>query len=143
MSNLSYRTMSSQDFDALLELWEHTPGVDITAADSPTGFRSFLDRNPKLSFVATVDDRIIAGLMCGHDGRRGFIHHLVVIPEFRRQGVASMLVDKSLNKLEQLGIEKCHLFIRRDNPEGLAFWESIGWKERLELTMASYVLEKG
>ncbi len=138
MSTIRYRSMLPEDFEALHQLWEITPGVDITSADTPEGLSFFLDRNPGLSFIAESGGQLVGGIMCGHDGRRGFIHHLVVYTPFRRQSIARTLVQKSLYELELLGIEKCHLFIRRDNESGLKFWERIGWKERLELTMASF-----
>lgn len=138
MPAIQYRPMHPEDFDALYELWEITPGVDTTRADTPEGLEFFLERNPGLSFVAISGGQLVGGIMCGHDGRRGFIHHLVVYTPFRRQGIARKLVQHSLDQLAVLGLEKCHLFIRRDNALGLKFWEGVGWKERLELTMASY-----
>lgn len=138
MAAVQYRPMHIDDFGALYELWQNTPGVDITHADTPEGLNFFLERNPGLSFVAITGGQLVGGIMCGHDGRRGFIHHLVVYTPFRRQGIARRLVQYSLDQLSIIGLEKCHLFIRRDNTLGLKFWEGIGWKERLELTMASF-----
>lgn len=138
MAIIHYREMLSQDFDSLFELWTQTPGVDVTRADTPEGLGFFLDRNPGLSFVAESGGQIVGAIMCGHDGRRGFIHHLVVFTPFRRQGVARKLVVMSLAQLEQIGLEKAHLFIRRDNVSGLDFWKSVDWKERIDLTMASF-----
>jgi len=141
MTAVRYRSMQPEDFNALYELWTTTPGVDVTRADTPAGLERFLNRNPGLSFVAESGGQIVAAIMCGHDGRRGFIHHLVVYTPFRRQGIASTLVNRSMSTLELIDIEKCHLFIRRENKMGLKFWESLGWKERLELTMASYTFD--
>ena len=138
MTTIRLRQMQAEDFDALYELWTTTPGVDVTRADTPEGLERFLNRNPGLSFVAESGGQIVGAIMCGHDGRRGFIHHLVVYTPFRRQGVASMLVTRSLNTLELIDLEKCHLFIRQDNQAGLKFWKSLEWQERIELTMASY-----
>ncbi len=140
MAAVRYREMLAQDFDALLELWTQTPGVDVTAADTYDGLTFFLERNPGTSFIAESGGQIVGAIMCGHDGRRGFIHHLVVYTPFRRQGIARYLVQLSMGQLEQIGLEKCHLFIRRDNQSGLKFWESLEWKERIELTMASFTL---
>jgi len=141
MNSVQYRSMLPEDFGALLELWSNTPGVDVTRSDTFEGLSFFLERNPGLSFVAESGGQIIAAIMCGHDGRRGFIHHLVVYTPFRRQGIAQNLVTSSLNALELIGLEKCHLFIRRDNTTGLQFWKKIGWEERLELAMASFTFE--
>lgn len=138
MPAVRYRPMKIEDFEGLYELWRNTPGVDITLTDTLDGLAFFLERNPGLSFVAESGGQLIGGILCGHDGRRGFIHHLVVYTPFRRQGIARNLVERSLRQLDLIGLEKCHLFIRRDNAAGLKFWEGVGWKERLELTMASY-----
>ena len=140
MASVRYREMQPGDFPALLALWRATPGVDITRADTPEGLAFLLERNPGLSIVAESGGQLVGAAMCGHDGRRGFIHHLVVMLPFRRQGIARRMVDHCLTQLDLIGIEKCHLFIRRDNESGLAFWTRIGWKERLELTMASFTL---
>jgi len=136
--SVRYREMRAEDFDALLQLWKTTPGVDVTQADTLAGLTFFLARNPGLSLVAESGGQLVGAAMCGHDGRRGFIHHLVVYTAFRSQGIARTMVEKCLRELDLIGLEKCHLFIRRDNTSGLKFWESIGWRERLELTMASY-----
>mgnify|MGYP002629215510 CR=1 FL=1 len=138
MATVRYREMIPEDFDALHDLWSQTPGIGVTKRDSPEGLSFFLERNPGLSAIAESGGQIVGAIMCGHDGRNGYLHHLVVYPPFRRQGIASRLVQGSLDLLEQIGVQKCHLFIHRYNESGLKFWESIGWKERIELTMASY-----
>lgn len=138
MPDVRYRQMIPEDFDALYELWTTTPGVDVTRADTPEGLKRFLDRNPGLSSVVESGGQLVGAIMCGHDGRRGFIHHLVVYTPFRRQGIATALVAKSLHTLELIEIEKCHLFIRRDNKTGIEFWKRMGWQDRIELSMASY-----
>ena len=138
MAAVQYREMQSSDFPALIELWRNTPGVDVTKSDTQAGLDYFLARNPGLSFVAVSGGQLVGALMCGQDGRRGFLHHLVVYTPFRRQGIARYLAQMSLDQLELLGIEKCHLFIRRDNESGMQFWKRLGWKERIELNMASF-----
>lgn len=140
MAIVHYRPMFPEDFDALYELWTTTPGVDVTRGDTADGLHCFLDRNPGLSFVAESGGQVIGAIMCGHDGRRGFIHHLVVYLPFQRQGIATTLVARSLSALASKNIEKCHLFIRKDNHAGMLFWKNSGWQERIELSMASYTL---
>jgi len=139
--NIEYRPMTPDDYQPVIELWRATPGVDVTAADSKTGITAFLERNPDLSLVAIHEDKLVAALLCGHDGRRGFMHHLVVVPAYRRMGIARELVDRAMLELDRMGLEKCHLFIRRDNLAGLAFWKATGWTERVTLTMASRMMD--
>jgi len=136
---VKYREMSPGDHQELYKIWKNTDGLTIRKADSHEGFTAFLKRNPGFSFVVESQDRILGGILGGHDGRFGSIHHLVVLPEFRNQGIGKKLVSLSLEKIEAAGIEKCHIFINKDNRAGVDFWKNQDWIERIELTMASYI----
>jgi len=137
-TSFKYRETVSNDHPALYVMWQATPGITIRNADTFEGFVSFLKRNPGLSFVVENQGQIVGGILGGHDGRFGSIHHLVVLPEFRKQGIGNHLVELSLARIESAGIEKVHIFINKDNPGGNKFWTNKGWVERVELTMASY-----
>src|SRR5882757_1578293 len=103
----SVRPMTIADYDSVIDLMRQTPGISLRDADSRVSTAGYLERNPGLSHIAEADDRIVGFVMCGHDGRRGYLQHLVVMPGFRRKGIANALVEASLLKLEQLGIRKC------------------------------------
>ncbi len=49
---------------------------------------------------------IVGCLMAGHDGRRGYLQHLFVVPERRRAGIGKALIERCLAELERLGIKK-------------------------------------
>lgn len=55
-------------------------------------------------------------------GRRGYLNHLTVLPDYRRQGTATRLVQSCLSQLQQQSIDKCHLFILNDNEAAYKFW---------------------
>lgn len=139
---ISYREIIPGDYQAVHALWSATAGVDLTRSDNEEDFIRFLERNPGFSFVAFAGKALVGAVLCGHDGRRGFLHHLTVSTEFRRQGIASELVERCLTALKNANIEKCHLFIRKDNTSGLEFWVKSGWLERTTLTMASMTLDE-
>lgn len=67
--------MTTQDCDEVLALWRTSEGVGLSDADSEEGVARFLDRNPGLSFVARDGEHLVGAVLCGHDGRRGYIHH--------------------------------------------------------------------
>ena len=133
----SIRQMVLADYDAVLTLWEATPGVDVAVGDERAQIAGFLDRNPGLSLVAESGGRIVGAVLCGHDGRRGYVHHLAVDVAARRSGLGLRLVEMCLDGLRAAGIGKCHLFIRRDNDIGRAFWVATGWIDRTTLSMMS------
>ena len=97
----------------------------------------FLARNPGLSFVAEEEGRIVGAVLCGNDGRRGFLHHLAVEKDRRRSGIGRDLVERCLSALAAAGFRKCHLFVLADNIEGQRFWRKIGWEERTTLKVMS------
>lgn len=118
-------------------LWDATPGVGLSEADQPQAIARFLRRNPGLSFVATHGTQVMGTMLCGHDGRRGLIHHLAVAPACRRMGVGRSLLAAGLDALRAEGIDKCHLLVFRTNHEGIAFWHALAASERTELTLFS------
>ena len=124
-------------YDAVYALWEKCTGIALSRADSRSNIRRYLERNPGLSFVAKCGEDIAGAVLAGHDGRRGYIHHLAVDKDQRRKGIGRGLVEKSLTALRGEGIQKCHLFIFRTNQEGLRFWKAMGWQFRPELGIIS------
>jgi N-acetylglutamate synthase len=129
--------MTLADYDQAFALWQACEGIGLTTADSCDGIRAYLGRNPGLSFVARDQGCLVGTVLCGHDGRRGYLHHLAVAPSHRGQGLGRALVAGCLAKLAAAGIDRCHLWARANNREGQAFWRTIGWTERTDLVMMS------
>ncbi|THB73442.1 MAG: GNAT family N-acetyltransferase [Desulfobacteraceae bacterium] len=135
------RPFQPDDYDRAFTLWQNSDGVGLSSADSRENILAYLLRNKGTSFVAEEEQRIIATILGGHDGRRGYIHHLCVHDGYRRQGLGNMLVTHCLDALKALGIQKCHIFILNDNHTGLAFWKQIGWHHRNDISLVSRTLE--
>jgi ribosomal protein S18 acetylase RimI-like enzyme len=133
------RSMTMHDYDAVIALMKQTPGVSLRDADTREATSRYLERNPGLSFVAQVDDRLVASVMSGHDGRRGYLQHLLVLPHYRRQGIARALVENCLCELERLGIVKCHIDVFQTNTLASAYWESQGWTLRTDIKRYSFI----
>ena len=131
------REMTKHDYEEVLALWQTSEGVGLSEADWEESIARYLHRNPGLSFVAHDGEQLVGAILCGHDGRRGYIHHLAVSESHRRQGLGRSLVARCLSALRQDGIDKCHIFVFADNQDTIAFWKSIGWTQRVELVMMS------
>ena len=125
------------DYDEVFALWQSSPGVGLSDVDSREGIAAYLARNPGLSFVARVSERLVGAVLCGTDGRRGYMHHLAVASPYRRQGIGEILVERCLSGLRAQGYQKCHIFVYGGNAEGQAFWERVGWKLRTDLVIMS------
>ena len=129
------RPMTAADLGAARRLWRTSPGIGLNESDSPANLRTFLGRNPGLSQVARQGRRLLGAVLCGHEGRRGYLHHLAVAPEARRTGIGKRLVTACLESLADLGIPKCSLFLFANNESGLAFWQRLGWRDRRDLVI--------
>lgn len=121
------------DLDAMLDLWAQTDGVGLNESDTPERLRGFLDRNPGLSLVARDGPRLVGGVLCGHNGRNGYLCHLAVVPEYRRHGLGRQMVERCLAALSAQGILKCQIFLYADNELGRQFWNRCGWAARNNL----------
>ncbi|MBK1714743.1 GNAT family N-acetyltransferase [Rubrivivax gelatinosus] len=130
-------TFDARHLDAALALWRDTPGVGLSDADRPEALAAFVRRNPGLSFVAFDGPALVGTILCGHDGRRGLIHHLTVAATARRRGLGRALLHAGLQALATEGIGKCHLLVFADNAEGQAFWRRMQAVERQELKLLS------
>lgn len=131
MSTIEYRVMQDKDIEAALLFWENMEGVHLhsNGEETHSAIQSYLQRNPNLSFIAVSDLKIVGAVMCGHDGRRGYLNHLGVDTKYRCKGIAKQLLERVENELIRIGIKKEALFVLCDNISAQEFYEHIGWKE--------------
>ena len=129
------RPFRMQDYDAAFALWRRCEGIGLGASDTKAAIAAYLRRNPGLSFVAHRKGRLVGTVLCGHDGRRGYLHHLAVSKRYRREGLGRRLVDICLESLRRMDIHKCNIFVFADNVEGLTFWTRTGWTPRPDLSL--------
>lgn len=138
---MTIREMRLGDYEAMYALWLTCEGVGLGASDSQEQIGLYLARNVGTSFVAEVDGYLAGTILGGHDGRRGYIHHAAVHPDFRRMGIGQALVGQCLEALQGKGILKCHIFVHGRNEAAQAFWRGVGWHERGDLLVMSVFLE--
>ena len=131
---IQIRVMTIEDYDGVYDLWISTPGMGLnTTDDSREGIARYLRRNPTSCFVAEDGGKIIGVILAGHDGRRGYIHHTAVLPEYRNKGAAKGLVEHAMEALDREGINKAALVVFERNKTGNGFWEHIGFSAREDL----------
>lgn len=133
--------MTTADYPAARALWRATPGMGLNAVDdSAEGIARFLRRNPTTCFVARQDAQLCGVILCGHDGRRGYIYHAAVARDARGQGIGSALLDAALRGLMDAGICKAALVAFADNEIGNAFWTGRGFSDRPDLRYRDFTL---
>lgn len=122
------RPYLESDLDDVIALWElcgltrpwNNPEIDI--------FRKLAQRD-QLFLLAVKDNQLIATVMGGYDGHRGWVSYLAVHPNFQRNGVATALVQQLEKRLIALGCPKLQLLIRKDNIDVQSFYEQLGYDE--------------
>ena len=137
------RVMTIEDYSDVYKLWTEIKGFSMKSVDdSFEGIAQFLRRNPTTSVVALENGKIIGSILCGNDGRRGYLYHVCVHPDYRRQGIGKEMVVFAMEALRAENISKVSLIAFSKNDIGNAFWNTIGWTKRLDLNYYDFVLNR-
>ena len=80
-----------------------------------------------------MENKIVGVILCGHDGRRGYVYHTAVNNDYRGKGIGKVLVKAVLDALKKEGINKVALVAFVSNDLGNKFWQSIGFHKREDL----------
>ena len=131
---MTIRKMNISDYEKVYAIWISCKGMGLNNLDdSREGIERFLLRNPETCFVAEADETVVGVIMSGHDGRRGYIYHTAVLPEYRNRGIAAKLVENAMSAMKNAGINKVALVVFDRNEGGNAFWEKMGFAVREDL----------
>jgi len=126
--------MTINDYEQVYTLWLNTPNMGLNNLDdSKEGIAKYLERNPNTCFVAEKDTHIIGVILSGHDGRRGYIHHMAVAQDEQRKGIGETLLNEVVSAFKKISIHKVALVVFEHNEKGNAFWEKQGFTARSDL----------
>lgn len=121
------RLYSTQDQEQVINLWEQCSLI-VPQNDPVKDILLKTAFQPELFFVCGIDQQIIASLMAGYEGHRGWLNYLAVLPVYRKKGIGKSLVFHALEKLKALGCPKVNLQVRNTNSEVIAFYKKLGFK---------------
>jgi len=131
---MKIKVMRINDYDKVYQLWTSTEGMGMRSLDdSFEGIDRFLKRNPITNYIAQVENKIVGVILCGHDGRRGYIYHTAVKNDYRNKEIGKTLVEAALEALKKEGINKVVLVAFASNDLGNKFWQSLGFDKRDDL----------
>ena len=85
--------------------------------------------------MAIVESQIVGTVLGGFDGRRGYIYHLAVHNDYQLKNIGEQLMLKCFSAFKELGIEKCHMMVFKNNFGAIAFYEKIGCKLRNDVVV--------
>ena len=133
-SSLLIRPFKEGDEEALVSLWNmckltvpwNNPYKDIARK---------LKVQAELFLVGYLEDKLIASVMAGYDGHRGWINYFAVHPDFQARGYGKQLMDNVENGLRELGCPKINLQIREGNDKVFSYYQKLGFVEENRINM--------
>lgn len=121
-------------YDEVYALWMRTKNMGFNNVDdSFDGIKKLVMKNPLTCFMAEENGKIIGTVLAGNDGRRGYVYHLCVDENFRKQGIGKKLMDTMIDGMKKEGISKVALVVFAYNDSANAFYEKIGFIKRNDL----------
>ena len=125
------RAATSADAPAVLALWREAE-AEPTHTDNLESVSQLLRRDPASLIVAEENGRIIGSVIAGWDGWRYHLYRLAVHPDYRRQGVATLLLERGQQRLVGLGALRIDAMVRDDNQLGQSVWVARGYHRQAE-----------
>ena len=136
--SLAIAPIEDADVAAVIALWQacgltrpwNDPAADIALAR----------RGPNSTIlIGRADNTIVATVMVGHDGHRGWVYYVATDPDRRAKGFGLAIMDAAEDWLRAAGIAKLQLLVRRENAKAGAFYQSIGYAETQTIVFAKWL----
>lgn len=123
---MKIRAFAPADQDAVIALWH---ACELTRAwnDPAKDIARKMTEQPELFLVGTLGDKLVASVMAGFDGHRGWVNYLAVSPEHQRQSFARKMMQAAEDLLKARGCPKLNLQIRSSNAQVIEFYKRLGY----------------
>ena len=121
------RGFQLEDYEQVVTLWTRT-GLELSQSDSREGIQRKLERDADLFLVAVERSAIVGVVMGSYDGRRGWVNHLAVDPDYKGQRLGTRLMQEMEYRLGEKGCTKVNLLIEPANATVQAFYQKLGYQ---------------
>jgi ribosomal protein S18 acetylase RimI-like enzyme len=137
-TTLAIRPLEEADIEAVIALWRrcgltrpwNDPEADIAMARQGSNAAVLLGRD---------GDAIVASVLVGHDGHRGWVYYVAVDPEHRKKGAGRAIMTAAEDWLRARSILKLQLMVRPDNTQVQAFYETLDYDEQERIVYAKWL----
>jgi hypothetical protein len=139
-SALAIRPFKQKDRNALIALWE---ACGLTRPWNPPNrdIDYCLKSKHGAILIGDIDGAMVASVMVGHDGHRGWVYYVAADPRRQRKGLGGAIMAAAEDWLQQRGAPKCMLLIRADNKKVTRFYKSLGYDIEPRLVMSKRFAE--
>ena len=125
-SSLLIRPFQTEDEDALVALWKMCE-LTVSWNNPHKDIARKLQVQPELFLVGILDSSLIATVMGGYEGHRGWINYLAVHPDFQEKGYGQEIMNSVETGLREMGCPKINLQIRTGNNKIASFYQKLGF----------------
>jgi ribosomal protein S18 acetylase RimI-like enzyme len=129
VKGLEIQTFRMEDREALLALWEAC-GILSWDPTPKTTIHKKVSHSPGGFLVGRADGKLVASLIVGYDGLRGWLYRLAVMPGYRRRGIARALVEHAENLLRDQGCVRIKLQIEPRGQDAIGFYRELGYEQQ-------------
>jgi ribosomal protein S18 acetylase RimI-like enzyme len=138
------REFRPADYEAVMNLWSLS-GLPFKPGgrDSRDKMLKEITQETATFLVAENGGRLIGTVLATHDGRKGWINRLAVLPEFRHRGIARLLLKEAEDSLYRRGLEIITCLIEEDNPGSMDFFQRAGYVKHRDIIYFSKRKHKG
>jgi ribosomal protein S18 acetylase RimI-like enzyme len=133
------RPFAPADEERVVQLWRDC-GLTRSWNDPHKDIARKLGEQPELFLVGTVDGRVMATVMAGFDGHRGWVNYLAVDPALQRQDIGRALMDEAERLLIARGCPKLNLQVRAGNAGVIDFYRKLGYVEEEMVSMGKRLI---
>jgi ribosomal protein S18 acetylase RimI-like enzyme len=146
-AGLVVRTYRAADEEAVVALWRRCKLVAHaehgTWNDPKKDIADKVSYQPELFFVGEIDGRMVATVMAGYEGHRGWINYLAVSPEYQRRGIGTVIMRRAERALQALGCPKINLQVRESNHSVVAFYKGLGFSVERRISLGKRLGQRG
>lgn len=124
---MEIRPFEPRDEESVVQLWIDC-GLVVPWNNPESDIQRKLKVQPELFLVACSSSQIVATVMAGYDGHRGWINYLAVHPNHQRTGIGRRMMDEAEIRLRAAGCPKINLQVRSTNANVIEFYKRIGYR---------------
>lgn len=120
------RPHEKKDEEAVINLWQKC-NLIVPQNDPHIDIKKKIEFQPELFFIGTLQDEVIASIMVGYEGHRGWINYMAVLPKYQNRGFGGLLIEHATVELKKLGCQKVNLQVREKNNKVIDFYKKHGF----------------
>ena len=135
---LTMNAITDADVEPVVALWRRCGST--REWNDPAGDIALARRESNATvLVGRHNGAVVASVLGGLDGHRGWVYYVTVDPDHRYKGYGRVIMTAAEDWLRARGIQKLQLMVREDNAQVHAFYQSLGYYDQERVVFAKWL----